>query len=531
MKDKIKRNFGIISLILITLFYFQYSVTILWDSAHYMNYVNIFEGNLSWNNWDVVRGPVFPVIIYLGNFIFGKTSQGLILNTYIFYIIMLLFCYKILFEFFSDKKLDQKHKKKFILLFIFLLIICNPIIYGFYHSLLTEFVAITLSVISCYYAYKILNVDFFTDKKRYIFLLGLLIFLTIFSWFLKQPYVSCALFAFLTSMVISIFEKFELKNILVRISSILVCISFLIVSIICWDKFLVSTGNNTSTGRNPTNSLGNQFINAIDFIEIVNDEEIYSTKYLNSVKLSKSEKKELLSRKKENYVIVNIYDGKKMIESDYINASNGMVSSVDSLFYILKIFFEKPVDLLESYLTNYLSIIDVYSTFTADSIGYFSDKKFSLNFSNEINSIAFKPYNFGDSNIFYMTDEMYNRVRCYEQVNLPFKILNVIMNKLEFTFLLLFKLLFLLLPFVLIISIIMRIFGKKDNVYNDRFNFIIILLTFSFLHVLLHTVTGAIIDRYAIPAFVTTIIGIFMFFYLLFDMMVKKRRVKKKLKK
>ena len=83
MKDKIKKNFGIISLILITLFYFQYSVTILWDSAHYMNYVNIFEGNLSWNNWDVVRGPVFPIIIYLGNFIFGKTSQGLILNTYI----------------------------------------------------------------------------------------------------------------------------------------------------------------------------------------------------------------------------------------------------------------------------------------------------------------------------------------------------------------------------------------------------------------------------------------------------------------
>ena len=41
-------------------------------------------------------------------------------------------------------------------------------------------------------------------------------------------------------------------------------------------------------------------------------------------------------------------------------------------------------------------------------------------------------------------------------------------------------------------------------------NLAIILLGFSFLHILLHAVTGAIIDRYAVPAFITTILGIFL---------------------
>jgi len=36
---------------------------------------------------------------------------------------------------------------------------------------------------------------------------------------------------------------------------------------------------------------------------------------------------------------------------------------------------------------------------------------------------------------------------------------------------------------------------------------VIILLSFSFLHILEHAVTGAVIDRYASPAYITTILG------------------------
>ena len=97
MKKVVKDNFFLFMMILLTIFYFEYSVTISYDSAHYMSYVNIFEGNLGWNNWDVVRGPIFPIIIHVGNILFGKTSQGLIMNTYIYYLIMLLLIFKLLF--------------------------------------------------------------------------------------------------------------------------------------------------------------------------------------------------------------------------------------------------------------------------------------------------------------------------------------------------------------------------------------------------------------------------------------------------
>lgn len=515
MKSKLKKYFPWIMIVLVTIFYFEYSVSILWDSAHYMNYVNIFEGNLAWDQWDVVRGPVFPIIIYLGNFIFGKTSQGLIMNTYLYYVIMIVFCYRILREFFdNDKKMTIKKRNIIISLFIFLMIIINPIIFGFYHAMLTEFVAITLSVISCYYAYKLLEVDFFVERKKYLGLLVLFIFLTIFAWFLKQPYVSCGLFAFVISLVISILEKRNLKNIIVRVCSLLICLLCLASTMIGWNKFLSSVGNNPDTGRNPTNSLGTQLINAIDFLEIDTSKEIYKADYIKESKLSKKEQVELLISDNRNYVIINIYDGKDLIDADYMLTKDeyGNISTFDSLFYIMKVFISRPVQLLDSYLTNYLSIIDVYSTRTDDGVGYESNKEIDLRFSNEIGAIAYKPYIYAGSNIFYMTDEMYDRVKCYEQTNYVFKGLNVIMRMLGICFLAIFKVVFLLLPILFVSSIGMRFATKKSELYKKKLNLVIILFSFSLLHVMLHTVTGAIIDRYAIPAFVTTLLGTFMFF-------------------
>ena len=83
MKNKIRKNFPLILLLCLIIFYFEYSVTILWDSAHYMGYVNILEGVLPFSSWDVVRGPTFPFLIHIGNILFGKTAQGLIMNTFI----------------------------------------------------------------------------------------------------------------------------------------------------------------------------------------------------------------------------------------------------------------------------------------------------------------------------------------------------------------------------------------------------------------------------------------------------------------
>ena len=280
MSKKIKL---LIFLAFLVIFYFEYSVTIAWDSAHYMQYVNIFEGTVSSNNWDVVRGPVFPLIIWFGNIIFGKTAQGLLMMTFSFYILMLVFSYKMLKEFFYNCNFSNKTKEVLIFI-IMLLIIVNPIIYGFYHCLLTEFIAITLSVCSCYLGLKWLNVDYYTDKFKYIIFSSIFLILIIFSWFLKQPYVSTTLFVLLVSYFISVFRNKKLWNFIIRTITVISCIAFLIISINIWNMILKSIGADPDADRNPTVTLGNQILNGTGYIEIKSSDDIYTLDYIDNLK-------------------------------------------------------------------------------------------------------------------------------------------------------------------------------------------------------------------------------------------------------
>lgn len=512
-----KKNLPIIFLLILIVFYFQYSVTILWDSAHYMNYVNILERIVPFNNWDVVRGPVFPFIIFFGNIIFGKTSQGLLLNTFFYYLVMLLFVYKILNYTIDNLKFSQK-KKKVITFIIMLTIIINPIIFGFYHSLLTEFVAVTLSVISCYLAVIWYDTSYNDNKKKYIIITIAFIFLTIFSWFLKQPYVSCGFFPLLVSYIITLFNKNNFKSFVIRTTPIVLCVICLVLSIKVWNIVLEKMGNDPTTSRNPSVSLGNTLISALGFTEIATGENIKKVEYIEESKLSKEEKQDVLQLQEKNkdYVIINIYDSKNIVASDYIESKNTNISTFSALTYITKYFFKEPLTILDSYFTNYLSIIDIYSTTSEDGVGYKSNKKIDLSFSNEITTIAFKPYYYGSENIFYMLPEMRERVNCYEQTNYTFKPINYAMLILGKIFLIVFKILFALLPFSLIIAIVFRCKNKNKEIQKRNLNLIIILLGFSFLHVMLHVVTGAIIDRYAIPAFISNILGTtILFVYLI----------------
>ncbi len=525
MKTKLKKNLPTILFFFLIIFYFEYSVTILWDSAHYMNYVNIIEGITPSNTWDVVRGPVFPIIIFLGNTLFGKTAQGLTMNTFIYYLIMLLFVYKILDYVLNNLKIDTK-KKRLIKTIVLLTTIINPIIFGFYHSLLTEFVAITISTISCYLAVLWYDTDYEKEKKKYIYISIIFAFLTVFTWFLKQPYVSCGFFPLLVSYIITLFQKKKFKIFLIRTSTIILCLITLVVSIKLWNVVLIKMGNDPSTSRNPTVSLGTTLINGLGFAKINTNEETKNTDYINESKLSNKEKKEVLNllQDNKNYIIIDIYKNNKITQSDYIEVKDNNLSTVDSMTYIIKYFFKSPLIIIDSYITNYLSIIDIYSTTTNDSIEYKSDKKVNLKFINEIGGIAYKPYHYGSSNIFYMLPDMESRVDCYKQTNNTFKPLNYMMLILGKVFLMIFKLLFVILPITLTLAIIFRC--KKKSKLNQKrcLNLAIILLGFSFLHIMLHTVTGAIIDRYAIPALITNILGTI----LLFICLINYRKTSKK---
>ena len=507
-----KKKIIFILLFLLFIIYFEYSVTITWDSAHYLGYVNIIKGMVSVSSWDVVRGPVFPFIIFLSDVLFGKTNQGLVINSFVYYLIMLIFSYKIIGYYINYFKFNTKIKN--IIFYVIIgSIIINPIIFGFYHSLLTEFVAITVGVISCYYSSVWLEIDYYKEKKKYLLISAFFVFLTLFSWFLKQPYVSCGLFCLFVAYIISVFQ-YKKKQLVIRTITVLSCVLFLIIGINIWEAFLNSKGVSTASSRNPTNSLGNQIVNAVDFLEMDVNKSIYDSDFINSSKLSGKEKKEVnrLIEGNYKYVLVYKYSGNKIVDVDYIKSDNGdSVSVFDALKYLFKVFINNPIKLINSYITNYFSIIDIYGTKTGNGFIYASEKKIDLTFSNEISSIGNKIFVDSDSNLFYLSEGFNDNASRYVSSNNDNKILNNIMLFLSKMFLLIFKLIFFLLPITLICSIVLR-FSKKYEKYYYVVNGLIILFGFSFLHLLLHTVTGAIIDRYALPVFIPTFLGMIMFF-------------------
>lgn len=517
MKD-MKRIFSFLILLLF-IFYFSFAINIFWDTGHYMSYVSIFEGKLPWQSWDIVRGPVFPMILFLSNILFGKTTQGILILSFIFYIIMLLVFNKILYGCFEN--CSQKIK---INIFIIsnAIIILNPIIFGYYHALLTEFVAMTISLLMCYLSWKWLDVDFHDNKKKYLFFSLIFFIGVIFSWHLKQPYVTITLFPLIVSTFISVLKNRNKYNIISRLTTIFMCLIGLVISIILWNGFLSSKGIDLNTNRNVTASFGNQLIiglNNYEIIENVEKKEIDNSKYLNK------KEKQKISKHLDKYSLINIYNvSDKLVDQSIILKNNYQnISTLAAVKFIFTQIFKHPLLVIESYTSNYLAISNLYPKKTNDGVSYWIEKDLTLTYCHENCSIATSIAS-KKSNISYMTDEAYARVVNYEQFNDAPLIFRGILWVLTPFSKILYQLLMIVLPFITIASTVTYI---RKNQYNKKvLSLVVILLWYSFLHILVHVATGACIDRYASPVYITTILGIILYGYIMLSF--RKTKSKKK---
>lgn len=511
---KTKRNIILFfAFLLLTIYYLSFTMSIFWDTGHYMSYVEILERKAPFSTWDIVRGPIFPLIIYFSNILFGKTTQGIIILSFLFYLIMLYGTKKIL-----DKALEKK--EKYIYITIFLFIIINPLIFGYYHTLLTEFVAMTLSVIMCYLSWKWLDIDFKESKRNFILIAVFFVIMSIISWHLKQPYVSVSLFPIGIATLISIIKNRSLRNIVERISVFVICLIGVVASIVCWNKILVSKNIDLNTSRNVTASLGKQLTETLTNHKIItssNEEEI--------IFLSEKEKEKL---KENDYFLVNIYNlDKELIDQTIIKLDSlGNLSTSSSFQYILKSFIHHPLLVIEPYISNYLAIADIYPKVTDDSVSYYVGRKIDLLYCHENCTISLRITK-EQSNIIYMLEEARARVKDYEQQNNSPIIFRGILSALAPISQMLFKILILCLPLFVIFSTI-SFFKKKNKTYANILNIVLILLWYSFLHIMLHVVTGANIDRYAAPTIITSFIGMVLYIYFLLDKKLVGRKNEKR---
>lgn len=516
-----KRDIIIISLtVLLVCYFFAYPMTIFWDSGHYATYIPILKGNVSFSNWDMVRGIIFPGLIYASQVLFGETSMGILMLSFVFYIIMLVSIYLMINEVLKNQS-DKIKKITSILVLLF--VILDPLVYGYYHALLTEFIAISISCLMCYLSLKWMNNDFYENKIKYIVYSIVFIGGTVFSWHLKQPYVTITLFPVIIAALLSIIEKHNLKNIGQRLITVFACIICLVCSVKVWNAFLVHKGVNTDSNRNVVAGLGNQLLSGIN-----NYDHDRFTEIADISLLSKEEIKKLEKNPNDYLIItVNNLDG-KAIDQELMYAKNGKASSISSFMYIFKQVFTHPLLVLDSYTTTYLAIADFYPKTSYDGgASYVIEKDFNLKHCHE-NCVIGHSFLNRTSSVFYMPDIYYQNVSNYNQIKLGPVILTAILKVFSYANRFLYKGLMLLLP-LLTIGITVSYFKNKKyrNILAPAF----IMIWYSFLHTMVHVVTFAYIDRYVSPIYLTTIFALLIYIYYFINRNFKKAEKSTKNKK
>jgi hypothetical protein len=512
-----KKNLAIVVILCIMfVFYISFPIMVMPDSSEYYSYLKIFNGQNSISNWDILRGPSFPSILYIITLIFGNSQFGLLLGTFVFYLITVVFSFLVL------KKIDiQNSVLKNIVNLIFLItIVFNPILIGYMHGLLTEFYAIPCMLVASLLAYKWINSDKLIEK---IIVSILLIIGTVFTWFVKQPYVFLFLAPVFVSCCISIFENKKVRNILYRISILFLCIIGIVVGNILWNSFLIKNGVNTNTGRDTNSFIKMAIINGNTSFSIDFYKDHYTKEYISNTNLvspkDKIEILKIMNNKSDykSYKLINVFNDFKSREESNIKEKIVMYSkekeytTSDSINIYIKLLIKYPLKTINSYFMNYLSISDlVTSKRHKDANEYYPSLTNSLYFENL--SIGFSVFKEEDNMMWidesnYLYDNVKD-LRIDKKIVLP----SAINDVLFWSYNIIYTISIIILPILCVLIIIKRL-KLKINRYSKTLNLGIILLLSCLIHVLFNVFTGAIIDRYTFVILPCAILGTLIYIF------------------
>lgn len=533
MNDKLKKVLTAGFWVLLWVYYSSYAVIVYWDSAHYYSYIPIIEGKVSIQEWDIVRGPVFPYLLYFIKKIFGSNNFSLVLVTFISYAIMIIFV-KLILDKLAESITD--HRAKFLFYCVtMLLIIVNPILFGYYHALLTEFVALTITVVSCYIAWKWI---YFDCSKNILSAIGYSVFFVVailFSWFLKQPYVAVALFPMMLSIVISVCVNFSVVNIIYKLVTVVLCAFTLSTSIGAWNSYLNKSGLDLNTDRNVVSNFGSQLAGSSkNIVRYANEKQRkFEKTYMTNDKLSEKEK-EIVTKKLDgetNYLSYNVYNPSGEIDDIVVFdiGNKTSISVVEGVSILFNLFKSYPVDVIEGYMTQYLFLSDAYQmTDDLDTWPLGINKTIDLDASYENTTIGSNIIN-PKSSIFPMTDELYNGVKDLDVIYNPPTIFQSVLDRDKDFFHRMYSISMLILPFGFIASFVLRLVNRKK--YKDfekqEYDLLILLLGFSIMNACVYVFTGSCIDRYQSPALIPMTLA-YMIYLKKFIFFIKNKLTKNK---
>lgn len=510
--------------------YFSFLTIVTSDSTNYYHYLEIFKGERSIDSWSTVRGPTFPFIIYIITLIFGDNSTGFVWGTFVFFLWNTFLSYFLINKFLFTVK--NKHFKLFIWILFVAVLIFNPLIIGYYHVMLTEFVAISFLLISCLLSFSL--VKRFNNKKWVILHTLTFCILAILAWFLKQPYVVTVLIPFILGIAILFLRKNSISQVITKGLMILVVFLSIFFAIIGWDRLLIKNGADSANTRTE-GYLTVGLIRAVSNFRKIDYEKSHDKEFQVNNKLLSPSEINLISKIENGEVKYKDYDfyevqktfEKKAFEIIVIpDFDEGKISSRDLFVFFKFSLLNYPKEVLSSYILNYLSLINFIPY---DYQTLYPEKRFLKldELHGEIESIGFSTYTLEST----FKGSANKRIEYMPQYKLDNpSTLSFSGNKSLIRDLSLISLTFALFvtPFVFFALVIFYLINRRrmDERFNKLTEIEIIIFGSSFFHILFHAITGATVDRYSFVAYPVVLLGFILLIILMYR--IKKQRLARK---
>jgi hypothetical protein len=250
-----------IFIVLIILISTAYPLTLTVDSAHYLWLADLIK-QANWENWDPFRNIGFPLQIFFSSMLFLSGRDAALIPMIIARVILFYFSSMAVCEIF---KAHTKNRRLMVHLFIFVFIIMDPTIFGYYQTILTEYVAATIAMVSIFMAIKLYRAPLFS--KRFTFLSTYFLVMSLWSWHLKQDYVGAALFPFMIIVFLIVLKNFSWKSLAYFLLSISTISLLILFSTIAWNNYLLSQENPMDLGRDVTLMAGDSLDSQIGSIQ------------------------------------------------------------------------------------------------------------------------------------------------------------------------------------------------------------------------------------------------------------------------
>lgn len=449
------------------------------DSVWYLSFLKYFEGRAPFQEWDTTRGWIFPAILYGFSKIFGLTSQGLLSLFLFFYFLFLLVYWKLL-------KVSLGGKLKILQYFLLLTLSLDPIIFGYFHVILVEFIGATICGFNIYVILKT-HYRLLENDERCIRVIRYTIFgihlLVMYN--LKQTYVACIFIPFFISEAALWFQSFSIKKVILTFCMMGVFSICFFTSLLGWQNYL-NTGNFFSS----TSEEDGKDVNQI------------TKDYLNS--FLKQGAIYFRPDREEKGLINVLNEDLNVIDSFEYQEKDGFVGSIH---YIWTCFTKKPKIFIKGYVDNYFTLANVYEIGIDPQIPI-KDISFTRGNENIYVAMAYQWYNRGTSFYDRQGYDQYKEIFDYEDmeqfhypvdnsrvIDLMFHINRQKIACFLYTFILIMS------PFIAICSLVMIVYKRKKCKINETMMSIFLCSSTIFGNGLFLTMLNQRIDRYAFPIY------------------------------